>query len=189
MKKILLLLTLGTAALIAQAQNRFTGNEKIYIYGVDYSPVKVWGANESAEQFVQAFREINDLLLYQPDKYTYSRICGSAPTTFNLDPIRQRIDSMDREALRTRSAHIDPPDVGALLRSYTLPETEGVGIVLIAKLLNKAQGCGTYAVVGFDVATREPIFVREITTKAGGFGLRNFWANTVYQALKKVRIQ
>ncbi|WP_297829769.1 hypothetical protein [uncultured Rikenella sp.] len=189
MKKFLLSLTLGTICLISHAQNRFSGSEKIYIYGVDYAPVKVWGASESPEQFVQAFREINDLLLHQADKYTYDRICGSASTTMNLDPIRRRIDEMNRDSIKINSAQTAPLDVETHLRSYALPESEGVGIILIAKLLDKAQGCGTYYVVGFDVATREPIFVREITTKAGGFGLRNFWANTVYQALKKTRIQ
>ena len=52
-------------------------------------------------------------------------------------------------------------------------------MIFIATNLDKRMGKGTYVVVCFDIATRDILFRQEITTSAGGFGLRNYWANTV----------
>ena len=57
----------------------------------------------------------------------------------------------------------------------------------IAKLLNKASSSGTYYLVYFDVATRLLLYQMEAVTEAGGFGLRNYWANTIHQICKKPR--
>ena len=37
----------------------------------------------------------------------------------------------------------------------------------------------------FDPATQEVILQMDMAGKPGGFGLRNYWAGSVYNALKK----
>ena len=57
--------------------------------------------------------------------------------------------------------------------------------MLIATTLDKGNGIGYYTAVLFDPATQEVILQMDMTGKPGGFGLRNYWAGSVYNALKK----
>lgn len=57
---------------------------------------------------------------------------------------------------------------------------------MIATLLDKSTNKATYKVVLFDVETRKILKEKEFTSKAGGFGLRNFWARTIYTLTKSL---
>ena len=59
------------------------------------------------------------------------------------------------------------------------------GLVLVATTLDKGNGLGYYTAVLFDPATHEIITQMDMVGKPGGFGLRNYWAGSVYNALKK----
>ena len=69
-----------------------------------------------------------------------------------------------------------------------MPQTEGVGVVLVAKLLNKPMSKATYELITFDISTREILSKREVSGKAGGFGLRNYWAGSVYNIIKSIKL-
>lgn len=56
------------------------------------------------------------------------------------------------------------------------------GLVLIATTLDKGNGIGYYTAVLFDPATQEVILQMDMAGKPGGFGLRNYWAGSVYNA-------
>ena len=40
----------------------------------------------------------------------------------------------------------------------------------------------------FDIATRDILQKREVKGYAEGFGLRNYWARTVYNIIKRTKI-
>ena len=57
--------------------------------------------------------------------------------------------------------------------------------MLIATTLDKGNGIGYYTAVLSEPATQEVILQMDMAGKPGGFGLRNYWAGSVYNALKK----
>ena len=59
-------------------------------------------------------------------------------------------------------------------------------MVFIAQFLDKSNARGTYEVVFFNTETKEIIEEWITDGKARGFGLRNYWAGSVYSALKKL---
>ena len=63
-----------------------------------------------------------------------------------------------------------------MIRAYKLPHQSGRGIVLIAWVLNKIQ-------------TRKILFNSEVVGDAGGAGLRNYWANSVYSIIKDKKLK
>ena len=67
----------------------------------------------------------------------------------------------------------------------TSVEQANEALVLIATTLDKGNGIGYYTAVLFDPATQEVILQMDMAGKPGGFGLRNYWAGSVYNALKK----
>ena len=82
---------------------------------------------------------------------------------------------------------IEQINIAEIIRNYQIKETSGRGFIVIAALLDKSVNRATYKIVLFDVETREILKEEEFTSKAGGFGLRNFWANTIYTLTKKFR--
>ena len=59
--------------------------------------------------------------------------------------------------------------------------------MLVALLLDKPSAKALYEMVIFDIATREVRCIERVEGHAGGFGLRNFWANTIREVLKTWR--
>lgn len=58
---------------------------------------------------------------------------------------------------------------------------------MVALLLDKRAAQAVYEMVFFDIATREVRYTERVEGHAGGFGLRNYWANTVAEVLKTWR--
>lgn len=182
MKKLLLIFACIFSISMLHAQS----GEKYYVYGVDFTQVKVCAAEESEEQFAQVFESINMLFIAEPEKYDCSDML-KCRTTIVIDPMMKLLSSCDYADLKVYSREFPEIDYAQCVKSYELPQTEGMGVVLIAKMLDKPNRLAIYNVVLFDIATREIIAQEEVAGYAGGFGLRNFWARSVYNVLQSTR--
>ena len=132
MKKLILFLFLSTSLFcFGQGKSALKDIQSIKFYGVDYSQVKVFGADESPAQFKDAFRRINELFITEAKKYNVGKQLKKEVTEISLDAV-------------------------------------------------------TYEVVFFNTETKEIIEEWITDGKARGFGLRNYWAGSIYSALKKL---
>ena len=188
MKQLLVALMLATVLpLFGQTPQEITS---ITFYGVDYSLVRVYGASESPTQFRTAFAAINDLCITEPKKYDISKFTGKKLNEISLDAVSEVNHKINLHDLVTTTPDytLDATQITQAVRRLPIKKgAEGTGAVVVAQLLNKADNRGTYELVYFDVATREIIDGITLSGKAGGFGLRNFWAGSLYKALKDLR--
>ena len=150
MKRLLLALAAACSLLTAAAQQTPT-----YVYGIDFSLARVRGADESDQQFAEAFRRINQLLITEADKYDFARALRQPQLSVDIDPMLQRLDACGYERLRDTKHAATDEEVRAAIASYELEEQEGTGIVLVALLLDKPSAKALYEMVIFDIATRE----------------------------------
>lgn len=183
MKKVLLLTMclLGLFTVNAQTKNNF------YLYGVDFTHAKVYAALESLEEFAQAFEGINMLLVTEPEKYDFSRMLNKR-VDLEIEPMLDIVSSCDYSDLKILDDDVEDLDCSAIVKSYVLEQTEGTGIVMIAKLLSKPEGQASYELVVFDIASREILSQKEVIGKAKGFGLRNYWAGSIYSVLRNYNV-
>ena len=184
MKKLFVIVVaciLGMLSLNAQT------NYKTYVYGIDYSYAKVYAADESVEQFAKAFEGINMLIVTEPEKYDFSRIFGKRVEVV-IEPMLKIVTSADYANLKSFNSTYEEPKYSDIIKNYNISQTEGIGVVLVAKLLSKPMSNATYELIAFDISTREILSKREVSGKAGGFGLRNYWAGSVYNVIKSVRL-
>lgn len=165
--------------ILSDAQSKDSG---FYVYGVDFSEVKVFGASESVDDFSKAFTGINMLLLSEPGKYDFSRVFRRK-VDVDIAPVLQKLGESDFSEMMTFSSGLQELDCAEIVKGYNLSHTEGTGAVLIARQLNKGTDIGHYYLVVFDIATREISEQMEVQGKTGGFGLRNYWARTVYNVI------
>lgn len=184
MKKTLLVLLCMISAIALNAQ---TSNSTNYVYGVDYTHTKVFAADESIADFANAFQGINMLLVTEMDKYDFTRMLGKTVNVV-IEPIMKKTSDANYDNMMTLSNIYDEPNTAEIVGNYELPQTEGTGVVMIAKFLDKPNARATYDVVVFDIATRKILQEKEVMGYAEGFGLRNYWARTVYNIIRKTKL-
>ncbi|NDV60698.1 hypothetical protein [Bacteroides sp. 519] len=164
----------------------YTKSDLVF-YGVNYSLAKVYGASESFMLFRYAFDDINTLFITEPKKYNVEKILKQNVIKKSFDAVRELHSKIDPQELYTESDSykLTQEEIAQAIQTMPLEEEEGTGFVLIARLLNKPEKWGTYTAVYFNIATREVYESFDTGGKAGGFGLRNYWAHSMLQALKK----
>lgn len=189
MKKLLLSLFVLFAGLV-QAQEKETPAEikDLIFFGVDFSQAKVYGASESGYMFRDAFIGINTLFQREPKKYDTAKAFGKNVRN-DIGVSLHLAEQINPDNLIVENL-VDPlseKDLADHIRQLNLGDVQGYGAILIADQLNKSTARATYNILIFRIDTREIISNKQVTTKAGGFGLRNYWASSVHAALKQAR--
>ena len=177
-------LILSFSLLLSAITTLAKGADPVYVYGVDYTSVKVYGADETVNQFVNAFEGINNLFIKESQKYDFSEVVGEN-NKLKLEMVLNLIKDYDFSDLKTLDKEVEPINLSEKIKKYNIEETDGKGLIIIASLLDKSENKGTYKVVLFDIATREILKEGEFIGKAKGFGLRNYWARSIYYLTKK----
>lgn len=187
---ILTILVFLATCFVAEAQSDIAEVQEVTYYGVDFSKVKIFRGKETPEEFQKAFKAINDLTLHEDKKYNFEKFFKKDLNTASFETVDARNAAHQPEMLPRKMSskqlaevRLTPEDVKEVISSYG-KGTAGVGVVIIAVLLNKDKPEAKYEVVFFDQMTQNVIFEKEVVGKAGGAGLRNFWANSVYDAVK-----
>lgn len=172
---ITILISMLSFIFAANAQN----DETLYFYGVDFSQVQVIAANETEQEFAKAFSGINFLLVSEREKYDFSKVMNQ-PVSAHPDHMIEQSLSNDYSAMKVYRYENSDIDVAKMVESYNFKQKSGQGLILIAVYLDKPAGSACYEAVLFDINTREILRQNRLTSLAGGFGLRNYWARTVY---------
>lgn len=179
-----------SACLSLHAQQPIEEVQKVNYYGVDFSKVKIFRGKESVKEFQTAFNAINKLTLAEDKKYNFEKffkkeiekedLAVAEARNVSHAPVMLPKKTSSREL---KAIRLSPEEVNEIIRDYGNND-EGVGVVIIAVLLNKNEPEAIYEVVFFDVKTKNILFEKQVTGKAGGAGLRNFWANSLHDAVK-----
>jgi hypothetical protein len=188
MKKTVLLLLAACVSMITNAQQEDLKEiRELTFFGVDFSLAKVYGATETPREFLVAFEGINDLLRKEERKYDPSKLFGKKNIVTTLSMAYDLINEINEDDIKTdRNDYIlTREDIKEQVRSYNTGDETGYGAILIAGLLNKGKKEAVYDIVVFDIETRGIITDKKITAKAGGIGLRNYWAGSVHRVMEK----
>lgn len=187
MRKLLLLIVLLLSTLChAQQADKWEQVKSVNFYGVDYSLVKTFGVTESTADLVNAFLRINELFQSEADKYAVAKWIPKPVSKFAIEVANEVNSHIGAESLSVSDTkhELTEEQVTAAVRNLPVKETEGTGMVVLAKMLNKPAQRGYYKVVFFDIASRRILLEGDTEGKVGGFGLRNYWARSIYEALK-----
>ncbi|MCO5260063.1 MAG: hypothetical protein M9916_07965 [Crocinitomicaceae bacterium] len=201
MKKTLIIiwLTLVPSLIFCQKiEDLFqSSSTKITWLGIDFSHVKligdfsqIWGigSTDGASIKTEYFPAWNNMVYKEPDKYNLIATFRKENIEVNLKDISQ-INSItpleDMEALK--SPNYTKDDIQKFIQSYNFSEKEGIGLLLVAESLNKLQEMAIYHFVAIDLSNNNILLYDLFHSKAGGFGLRNYWAKTFYYTLDQIK--
>jgi hypothetical protein len=198
MKRIIsfcLLLLVSMSAMSQDAQKALTADQMTW-FGIDYSHVKLIG---SFSQFGDAgvldeddirkkyFPAWNNIIVKEESKYDLKG-------AFRKNEVNYKLAMLEKINAATSNAsmvsieesdrnHLNVEKITSIVAKYPLAKESGIGLVFIAESLDKNIEEGNYYVTFFDIATKKVLMVKRMTGKAGGFGVRNYWARSFYNVL------
>lgn len=174
------------SGMFAQDKSQAMNEPSVTWYGIDFSLAKLTNVSEDPEMFVkQYFNAINQLVSDEPDKYNIKEYFNKTDATINLDQVTERNAKIDHASLVISEKYeITPEEVQSAIKSYNTQGQDGMGLVFMAENLNKDSQQGSYYVCFFNVNTRDIIDARRLSGKAAGFGVRNYWAGSVFNVMK-----
>lgn len=195
MKRIAAILSamlLGCISSFAQNPSQLEGIGEFTFFGVDFSHVQVFAAEETPSEFVKAFEGINNLFLTEPDKYValLERRLQRPVSCVDIRPAVEQLQKIDLENLKTLRtvSNFTGEEMSQMVRDLPIEEDlSGTGLVILANCLDKSRPAGHFVFVFFDIDTRDIITAWNSYGEARGFGLRNYWARSVYKAISYIR--
>ena len=193
MKKLLLVVLCLSAGLVSFGQNKEVQKQikDVKFFGVDYSLAKVYGSDETLGQFIDAFARINGLFITESNKYNVAKYFKKKVTETLISQIQDINDNITDDSLfgGTASYKITDDMLENHIKSLPLSATDGTGLVFVTELMNKSYKQASYHIVFFDIASREILDSWNAIGKAKGFGLRNYWAGSIFNVLENVKIK
>lgn len=161
----------------------------ITFYGVDFSQGKIFGSTDTPDKLRKAYADINMLFITEPNKYDIAKLLGKDVKDVRIEAVSESNEDIDDDYLKTFSSSFTINDENLVnsLKNLEIENGSGVGFVMVMQQLNKPAEEGTYQLVFFDIDTRNIITRWTMRGKAGGIGLRNFWAKSVLEVLKQVK--
>jgi hypothetical protein len=164
-------------------------NSAVTFFGVDYSKCKgvMLGAT-AIEMRDKYFPAINSLLLVEEDKFSIKKALVKSDVTNTLTDVSRLNATLDVGNFDVYSSKevtpMDPNVISAMVQQYNLQDKKGIGLVFIAESLDKTKAVGTYYLVYFSMPDGKVILSERVSGLSKGFGLRNYWANTIYSILE-----
>ena len=194
MKRILLSLAIvGGLVLSAAAQKKtspLAGLGSMTFYGIDFSKGRVYGATDEPEKLRKAFGDINMLFITEPEKYNVAKFVGKPMNDIRVDAVTNMNDTVPLDSIKTivKGHTISDSTIAQTVRDLCIVSyNHGLGLCMIMQTLDKPGELGTFVFVLFDIDSRKVISHWTLSGTPAGFGVRNYWAHSVYEALEKVK--
>lgn len=191
MKKLLIIsFIILNSALFSKAQSNaeLFNSPKLVWFGVDLSHSKLVGTEGFTDPYDIQKRYVpawNNLVLSESEKYDVRKFYKKGEVVNDIlavEAVNEKINA--GEWVQTASYTFDKSEIAGMVKKYKGTEKEGLGLVFIVESFDKNKETGFIYVTFFNIATKEVILTEKLSGKAGGFGVRNYWAATIYNVMK-----
>jgi len=160
-------------------------------YGIDYTLIRLIGSagfSNPANIVYNYFGSINRQIVVEKEKFNFQKKFKKNDCDVNLEMLKGSNRTIDPKTIVTDSDYsIDEKQVTQRIEKYNPKAQEGLGFVIIMESWNKIENKGTMYFTIFDIKTKKILYNQKVSGTGYGFGIRNFWMNTVYEAMKKIK--
>lgn len=155
--------------------------------GLDFTDAKLFtSAGFSNPEAIKNnfLKSWNDIILNESNKFDIVRYFNIDTLTYDLSVIKERnlLIPVEKLVVDVSPKEFNEQNVKSIILQY--PKAEGVGLVFIVESFDKPNTTGTFWATFFDRSTLEVISTKRIKGQASGMGIRNYWANSIYRAMK-----
>ena len=190
-----LFLALGFMAITVSATKAQSTSEvlergsAVTFFGIDFSKCKGVMLGATAEEMRDNyFPAINTLLLAEEEKYNVKKALMKSDVTYDpreVNRLNKTLDVANFNLYSTKEiTPLESQDIAQMVQRYNLKDKKGNGLVFIAESFDKLKNIGTYYLVYFSIPEGKVILYEKVIGSSRGFGIRNYWAYTIYDILK-----
>jgi len=200
MKKILFAILLSLMVVSAPSQTApdlFRYDVPVTWLGIDFSHVRLIGNFSEFQEFGEKspveivtdyFPKWNRIVLDEREKYDIRGMLRRMDISYDIDMIMNQNYRTDPDSIWWYTARrFTAEDIQAFVDGYDLGGKEGIGILFIAECLDKSYEEAWFHFVAINMKTGEILLQQRLRGEPGGFGLRNYWANSVYRVIKDIK--
>lgn len=195
---IILIIILPSAANSQNAHDLFNNEyTNIHWLGIDFSHVKLIGEfshsigreelsnTEIRDRYFPAW---NNLIIAEPNKYDIAGMLGRAHINYDIDMLMKLNSTASTDEMDAKNTpYYTPEDIHSFVSNYSTEGKEGIGILFLAESLNKTVLTARFHFIAINLSTKEILFQEKLNGKPSGFGLRNYWAGSVYKIIKDIK--
>jgi hypothetical protein len=189
-KSLIIILCLCINSAFTQAfKDVFDANTTITYLGIDFTNVKVIGHQdgEVMDLVDRQFSGINQLVLDEPKKYELTKALKRDQVPSDLSFVKEKNKTTTVEKVvstdQADEKHLTMDAVAGIVKGYNFGGKKGIGFMIVMESMSKKSEKGSMYLTFVDMATSKVLYTERITENPGGFGIRNYWAKTIYGAL------
>ena len=183
----------------AQTVKDFFGATKHRVtwLGIDYSHLKIVGPIKdfggqvpvtAAELQTQWYPAWNQLMIDEKEKYNLYKMLYRPNVTYDLQMIKAINAAANMDSIEVqKTPFYTEEQIKNFVAAYPLENGFGFGAFFIAESMNKVKDEAFYHIVIINMATKEVLVQARVQGSASGFGIRNFWAASYYDAMGKIQ--
>lgn len=195
-KSALLITALGCCmnGLFAQTfQDVFKEETKLVWLGIDFTDVKVMGHTDTEVEDLAArqFVAINELVLAEPKKYDLPKSFHKATVESDLSLVKARNKGLDAAKLASANeadaTRFTKSTIEKMVNGYDFGGKKGIGVIFFMESMSKKSERASMYVTFVDMSTKKVLHTERMEEKVGGFGLRNYYAKSIYEALQDIQ--
>ncbi|MCH2229846.1 MAG: hypothetical protein MK105_05840 [Crocinitomicaceae bacterium] len=167
-----------------QDATRVFDAEEIVFYGIDFSNFRLvnpekHGQENELKKFLTAW--MSDFHKSFPKERVKAILKKDIER--DLQSVQQRYQLLGDKWIVFNDYRFDFDTLKSILKSYELPQNEGLGLVLIIENFNKEAENVMVNYTFFDIKTKEVLWSLKIQSYAGGAGMTNHWANGLIMSM------
>lgn len=198
-KSISLLFVLLSYISISQTSKDFFvhSDYKVTWLGIDFSHVKLIGefnhffgagSQSSVDLRDEYFNRWNKIVLTEPDKYDIRGMLRKSEIVYDISMITTVNSNCAIENLEDlNNPNYTIENLKDFVTGYPLENKDGFGILMIAESLNKSATEAILHFIIINMSTKEILIHERLRTEPTGFGLRNYWAGSIYRAMNQIK--
>ncbi|MBT1699723.1 hypothetical protein KK083_22745 [Fulvivirgaceae bacterium PWU4] len=192
---IIVFMTLSGGVLCAQDMaDIFDRKTSVTWLGLDFSGAKLIGDRErlgsisDVQHLVEAW---NDIMLKEEEKYDVALAIDKIKVENAIEITKEHNANLDVSEMFSSEMkdhfHLKPDDIARIVADYDFKGKNGIGVMFNVESFSKLNSEAALWVTFIKMDTKEIYFSERVTGEPGGAGLRNYWANSVYNILKGMR--
>jgi hypothetical protein len=200
MKKYIIVVTLLLCSALIKGQTAYdlfdSRQTEITYLGIDFSQVKLIG---NFSEFMEAgnrnvmeirdkyFGAWNRVVVNERDKFDIGGMLRKSEVFYDIEMItmiNSRTNLEEMEALNCGKFTLE--QIQEYVSTYDLSGKKGIGVVFIAECLNKSAVEAVFHLVAINMESGKVIFQRRLKGEPNGFGLRNYWINSLNKIIENV---
>jgi len=194
MKNILLILSLITVqfSYSQTMKDFFTNKTQVVFLGLDLTQARFIGSDKFRNPEgikSHAFKEWNRFLATEPGKYSLQDAFGLKDkyyyNSINYFLKRNHTIEMEGKIIDTDYT-LSEEDAVKNVSTYTTFEKEGLAVSFVVEKFVDDVGEAHVWVVFIDLPENRVIYIEKMIGKAGGIGMANFWARSIYDIVSQI---